>query len=209
MGCGIICPESESNWSASADFVSSYVWRGLYLSNAAVQPALTFSSGGFSAGAWGAASFDGNLEADLFAYYTFGFGLMLGITDYYLPSVEGGNDYFDLSKGSGSHIFELNGGYEISGLSLAANYVLNETGGAGSAGGDAYIEVGYAYRDINLFVEGGDGLQTEEGNFTITHIGIGVMKELKITLSFTLPVTCRAILNPDRERFYIVAAISL
>jgi hypothetical protein len=209
LGVGLYAQESESNWSAGAGFVSSYVWRGLYLSNAAVQPTLTFSSGGFSAGAWGSASFDGALEADLFANYTFGFGLTLGVTDYYFPSIEGGNDYFDLSKETGSHIFELNGGYKIAGLSLAANYVLNEAGGAGSAGGDTYFEVGYAYRNINLFVGGGDGLQTEDGDFNLTNIGIGVTKELTITPTFTIPVTCSAIFNPDREKFYIVAAISL
>lgn len=209
LGVGLFAQESESNWSAGADFVSSYVWRGLYLSNAAVQPGLSFTSGGFSAGGWGSASFDGTLEADLFASYTFGFGLLLGVTDYYFPSIEGGNDYFDVSKETGSHIFELNGGYEISGLSLAANYVLNGTGGAGSAGGDTYFEVGYAYKNISLFVGGGDGLQTEDGDFNLTNIGIGVTKELKITPSFTIPVTCSAILNPDREKYYIVAAISL
>ncbi len=209
LGVALYAQETESNWSSGAGFVSSYVWRGLYLSNAAVQPALTFSSGGFSAGAWGSASFDGSLEADVFANYTFGFGLTLGVTDYYFPSIEGGNDYFDLSKESGSHIFELNGGYKIAGLSLAANYVLNEAGGAGSAGGDTYFEVGYAYRNINLFVGGGDGLQTEDGDFNLTNIGIGVTKELTITPTFTIPVTCSAIINPDREKFYIVAAISL
>ncbi len=200
--------EAESKWTAGADLVSSYLWRGLYLSNAAVQPGLSFSAGGFTIGGWGSASFDGVLEADLYAAYTFGFGLTLGATDYYFPSIEGGNDYFDTDKATGAHILELNGGYEISGLSLAANYVLNEAGGAGSAGGDTYFEVGYAYRNINLFVGGGDGLQTEDGDFNITNIGIGVTKELTITPSFTLPLTCSAILNPDREKFYLVAAVS-
>lgn len=208
LGVGLYAQESESPWTAGADVVSSYVWRGLYLSNAAVQPSLSFSTGGFTVGGWGSASFDGVLEADLYAAYTFGFGMTLGATDYYFPSIEGGNDYFDTGKTTGAHILELNGGYEISGFSFAANYVLNEAGGAGSAGGDKYFEVGYAYRNINLIVGGGDGLQTQDGDFNITNIGIGVTKELTITPSFTLPFTCSAILNPDREKFYLVAAIS-
>lgn len=208
FGLGLYAQESESPWTAGADVVSSYVWRGLYLSNAAVQPSLSFSAGGFTVGGWGSASFDGALEADLYAAYTFGFGLSLGVTDYYFPSIEGGNDYFDVSKETGAHIFELNGGYEISGFSLSANYVLNEAGGAASAGGDKYFEVGYAYRNVSLFVGGGDGLQTEDGDFNITNIGIGVTKELTITPSFTLPLTCSAILNPDREKLYLVAAVS-
>lgn len=208
LGSGIFAQESESPWTAGADVVSSYVWRGLYLSNAAVQPALSFSSGGFEIGGWGSASFDGVLEADLYAAYTFGFGLTLGVTDYYFPSIEDGNDYFDTGKATGAHIVELNGGYEISGFSLAANYVLNEAGGAGSVGGDKYFEVGYAFNNVSLFVGGGDGLQSEDGDFNITNIGIGVTKEMTITPSFTIPITCSAILNPDREKFYLVAAIS-
>lgn len=208
LGSGIFAQESESKWSAGTDVVSSYVWRGLYLSNAAVQPAISFSTGGLTVGGWGSASFDGALEADLYAAYTFGFGLTLGVTDYYFPSIDGGNDYFDTSKATGAHILELNGGYEISGFSLAANYVFNEAGGAGSVGGDKYFEVGYAYKNISLFVGGGDGLQSLDGDFNITNIGIGVTKELTITPLFTLPLTCSAILNPDREKFYLVAAIS-
>lgn len=208
LGLGLYAQDSESPWTAGADVVSSYVWRGLYLSNAAVQPSLSFSAGGFTVGGWGSASFDGALEADLYAAYTFGFGLSLGVTDYYFPSIEGGNDYFEVSEESGAHIFELNGGYEVSGFTLSANYVLNQAGGAGSAGGDKYFEVGYTCRNVNLFVGGGDGLQTEEGDFNITNIGIGVTKELTIMPSFTLPLTCSAILNPDREKFYLVAAVS-
>lgn len=200
--------EAESRWTAGTDLVSSYVWRGLYLSNAAVQPSLVFESGGFSAGAWGSASFDGVLEADLFLGYTFDFGLSLGVTDYYFPSIEGGNDYFDVTKATGAHIFELNGGYEVGGLSLSANYVLNEAGGAGSAGGDKYFEAAYAFGNVSLFVGGGDGLQSLSGDFSITNVGISVTKELQITPSFTLPITCSAILNPDREKFYLVAAVS-
>ncbi|SFU46615.1 protein of unknown function (Gcw_chp) [Porphyromonadaceae bacterium KHP3R9] len=200
--------EEKPKWKAGIDLVSSYVWRGLYLSNAAVQPSLVFESGGFSAGAWGSASFDGVMEADLFVGYTFGFGLSLGVTDYYFPSLEGGNDYFDISKESGSHIFELNGSYEISRLRFSANWVLNESRGAGSAGGDKYFEVAYAIGNITLFAGGGDGLQSLSGDLKLTNIGISATKELQITPSFQLPVTCSAIFNPDRERLYLVAALA-
>ena len=37
----------------SADIVSSYVWRGTQFAGASVQPGVTFTKGGFSAGAWG------------------------------------------------------------------------------------------------------------------------------------------------------------
>ncbi len=77
--------EAESRWTAGADLVSSYVWRGLYLSNAAA-PHLFFESGGFSAGVPGAPPLRwGAGGADLFLGYTFDFALSLGVTDYYFP----------------------------------------------------------------------------------------------------------------------------
>jgi hypothetical protein len=216
MGVSAFAQESDSKWSAGADLVSSYVWRGLYLSNAAIQPTVSFSSDGFTIGGWGSASFDGALEADLFASYAFNFGLSLGLTDYYFPSlvsVDGagniyGNDYFDYGKEKGSHIFELNAGYENSGFSIAANYVFNEAGGAGSVGGDKYFELGYAYKNLSLFLGGGDGLHSSDSKFQITNIGISATKEIVITPSFTLPLTGSAILNPDTKKFFLVAAVS-
>ena len=67
-----------------ADVVSSYVWRGTKAAGASIQPGVTFSTGGFSLGAWGSAAIDNGLdEMDLFASYAFDFGLSVGLTDYY------------------------------------------------------------------------------------------------------------------------------
>jgi hypothetical protein len=56
---------------------------------------------------------------------------------------------------------------------------------------------------------GGDGAHKVDGNFNICNIGIGTSKEIKITDSFSLPVSGAAILNPSSEQFYIVVGISL
>ncbi|MDR1517244.1 MAG: hypothetical protein LBS52_03955 [Dysgonamonadaceae bacterium] len=209
MGTSVFAQEPESKWTTGADVVSSYVWRGLYLSGVSVQPAVSFSTNGFTIGGWGSANFNGSsLEADLFASYAFDFGLSLGLTDYYFPSIEDGNDYFEYSKEAGSHIFELNAGYEVSGFSVSANYVFNEAGGAGSAGGDKYFELGYTYKNVNFFVGAGDGLQSSDGEFKITNIGLSASKEIEITPSFTVPLTGSVILNPDTKKFFLVAAVS-
>lgn len=191
---------------ASADIVSSYVWRGTKFAGASIQPGVTYSNGGFSAGAWGSAGFDGTfLEADLFANYTFGFGLMLGITDYYFP----GTDYFDISKATGAHGFEVNLGYSIKDFSLSANYMLNEAGGALTKGGDMYFEAGYAFKSFSVFAGAGSGWHTPDGKFGLVNVGISSSKEVKITEDFSLPVSASMILNPTTQQFYVVAAISL
>ncbi len=183
-----------------ADVVSSYVWRGTKAAGASIQPGVTFSTGGFSLGAWGSAAIDNGLdEMDLFASYAFDFGLSVGLTDYYYPGVK----YFDGT----SHGVELNLGYGIKDLSLAGNYMLNQ--GAGTAGGDMYFELGYAFKSFNIFAGAGNGWHTPDGSFSLVNVGLSTSKDLKITDSFTLPLSGSVILNPKTQQFFIVAGITL
>ncbi len=190
--------------SVGADVTSSYVWRGTKFSGLSIQPTIDFTAGGFSIGTWGSAGLDGFLEMDLYTKYTFGFGLSLGLTDYYFP----GSDYFDFSKANGAHGFELNLGYEIGGLSVSANYMLNEAGGAATAGGDKYFELGYAFEKFSIFAGAGDGWHTLDGKFGLVNVGLSTSKEIKISDSFTLPLSGSLILNPTTQQYYIVASVS-
>nr|MBD3621380.1 hypothetical protein [Sunxiuqinia sp.] len=142
---------------------------------------------------------------DLYLSYGFDFGLSVGLTDYYYP----GTEFFDTSTETGAHAFEVNLGFETGALSLAGNYILNEAGGAASAGGDVYFEAGVAVGNVDLFLGAGDGWHTSDGEFNVCNVGIGTSKEIKITDSFSIPVSGAAILNPDTEQFYIVVGISL
>ena len=94
-------------------------------------------------------------------------------------------------------------------FSLAANYMLNEAGGALTAGGDMYFEAGYAFKNFSLFAGAGNGWHTTDGTFGLVNVGISTQKEVKITDSFSLPIAGSLILNPKTEQFFIVAAISL
>jgi uncharacterized protein (TIGR02001 family) len=192
-------------FKASADLVSQYVWRGTTFSGVSIQPTLDFTSGGFSVGAWGSAGFDGFLEADLYAKYAFGFGLTVGVTDYYYP----GTSYFDFTKATGGHGLELNLGYTTGALSISGNYILNQAGGAATAGGDKYFELGYAFEKFSIFAGAGDGWHTPDAKFALVNVGISTVKEIKITDTFSIPLKASAILNPKTEQFYIVAGITL
>jgi hypothetical protein len=211
--------EKSSHFSAGADFYSNYIWRGTKFGiGPSFQPSVTFTAGNLEIGGWGA--FNGMsyltsdtsgftpadyAESDLYAKYSFPFGLSLGVTDYYYP----GLDYFDYSTETGSHAFEINGGYSIKGLSLSANYIVNEAGGAASTGGDMYFELDYAFTNVSLFVGGGNGWHTVDGDFNVCNVGISTGKEIKITDSFSVPVSGSLILNPDKKQFYVVVGFSL
>jgi hypothetical protein len=197
--------ESKSKFSAGADLYTNYVWRGTKLGTGpAVQPTVKFSTGGLTIGVWGSFDAQGYAEADPYISYAFPFGLSVGLTDYYYPRQQ----LFETSDTAGSHALEINAGYTIGGLSLTANYIVNEAGGAGSAGGDKYFQAAYAFKHFNILMGAGDGWHTSDGNFAICNIGIGTSKGIKITDSFSIPVTGQVILNPEREQLYVVVGFS-
>ncbi len=203
--------DKSSPFSVNIDFYSSYVWRGTLYSGPSVQPSLSWQYQGFTIGGWASQDFAGTYnEADLYAAYRFNFGLSLGITDYYYPGLR----YFDFSDTTGSHAYEINLGYTTGKLSLAANYVLNKAGGAGSAGGDTYIELKYDFKYIGLFAGVGNGWLTIEDpgrndEFGIVNIGARLSREIKINDKFSIPITSSVIWNPQAEQFFIVAGFSL
>ncbi|MBN1984933.1 MAG: hypothetical protein JW761_01450 [Prolixibacteraceae bacterium] len=184
------------------DIYSSYVWRGTkFGSGPAFQPSLEFSAGGFALGAWGSfsASTDEGAEADLYASYSFDLGesssLSFTLTDYYFPG--------DLWFEGTSHYIEPMVSLGLGSFSLTGAYMMND------GEGDIYLEAGLSAGPVDLTLGGGDGAYTVDGDFNICNIGIGTSKEVKITDSFSLPVSGAAILNPSSEQFYIVVGISL
>lgn len=197
--------EENSNFSVGADIYTNYVWRGSKLGTGpSFQPSVKFVTGGLTLGVWGAFDASGYTEADPYISYSFPFGLSLGLTDYYSPSLE----LFETSDTAGSHALELNAGFTAGGLSLSANYIVNEAGGIASAGGDMYFQAGYAFKHFNIFVGAGDGWHTSDGDFNLCNLGIGTTKEIKITDSFSIPVNGQVILNPEKEQLFVVVGFS-
>jgi hypothetical protein len=194
-----------SNFNVGTDFYSSYIWRGSKFGQGpSLQPYLELSAGGLAVGVWGSFDAFGYTEADPYISYSFPFGLSIGLTDYYYPGLE----FFDLSTATGSHAFEVNGGFETGGLSLSANYIINEAGGAASTGGDLYFEAGYSFPNLDIFIGAGDGWHTSDGEFNFCNIGVGTSRDIAITDRFSLPLSGQIILNPDKEQLYVIAGFS-
>jgi uncharacterized protein (TIGR02001 family) len=199
--------EAKSNFSVGADIYSNYIWRGSKLGTGpAFQPTVKFNAGGFTLGVWGSFDANGYAEVDPYVSYAFPFGLSIGLTDYYYPGLE----VFETSDTAGSHALEINAGFTLGGLSLSANYIVNEAGGALSSGGDTYIQAGYAFEKFNISLGAGNGWHTADPDkFSICHIAVGTSKTINITETFSVPVTGSVILNPDKEQLYVVVGFSL
>jgi hypothetical protein len=208
--------EESSPFFVNADFVSRYVWRGVDFGNSpAIQPGLGVSYKGLTLGAWGSyavASFDGYLEADLYVSYELPFGLSLGITDYFFPVAPIGieptslslttnrfDKFFDYGN---THFLEANLGYGIGNLSISANYMFY------NGDSDVYVELGYTYKDFEVFVGTGNEVYSTTGNFEVVNAGVGVNKEIKFSDSFSLPVSGKLIVNPNTEQMHIVFGMS-
>jgi len=194
--------------STGVDLYSTYVWRGVAYSGPSIQPYVEFGAGGFTLGAWGSQGIDGIVgsddvsngfqEMDLYASYSFDFGLSLGVTDYYFP----GTLYFE----DESHAYEFNLGFEAGNFSLSGNYIF---AGGGSVGDDVYGELGYSIGAADLFIGAGDGWHSTDTEFAVVNVGVSTTKTIKITDSFSIPLSGAVILNPDTEQLYILAGISL
>jgi len=197
---------AQIEFNPSTDIYSNYIWRGSNIGTGpSIQPDLSMTAdSSLTIGVWGAFDFSGYSEADLYVVYEFPFGLSLGATDYYYP----GTSYFDYSEVSGNHAFEANLSYEIKGFSISGNYIFNKAGGALSSGADKYFELGYDFKKIKVFVGAGDGWHTSDSDFAVCNIGLETSKEIKITESFTVPVTGAVILNPEKEYFNVVVGFT-
>ncbi len=190
----------NAQWTAGADVVSSYVWRGSKAGEFSIQPTVKYTSGIFTVGAWGSGDLTTGApqEADLFATLAFKSGLSLGLTDYHYNSTK----YF----GDAAHAIEANVGYTVGGLSLSGNYIFNEA--SGSLGDDKYFEVGYQFPSVKLFAGAGDGWLTSDGSFQVVNLGVSTTKSIKFSESFSLPFTGSVIFNPNKEQVFYVVAVS-
>jgi len=201
---------------AGLDIYSSYVWRGIkFGEGAAFQPWVEFSAGGFALGAWGSYCVTDNeaAEADLYASYGFDLGenasLSLTVTDYYFPGTTG--EPVSWMDGD-NHFFEPMVGVGVGSFSFSAAYMFYDGAGKdGEASGDLYLEAAVTAGPVDLTLGGGTGAYSmkDDAGFDICNIGISTSKEIKITDSFSLPLSGAVILNPSYESFHIVVGISL
>ena len=116
---------SVPTFSAGADLVSRYIWRGADYGNSPnIQPAVAFTVAGFKAGFWGAyglgqyskqindstvANMGHYAEFDMYLSYTWkGFTIMA--YDYFFPNSlnpNSGNKYFNFKKNTTGHTVEV------------------------------------------------------------------------------------------------------
>lgn len=191
----------------------------------------------FSFSAWAAYNFNtATQEVDLSASYTFKDFLTVNVYDYYFPGnpayTSAQKRYFEYEQDNTGHLFEgsisFNGTEKIPFTLLFAmnfygmdSYKIKDDGTTGGIVMSKYIELGYKKTirnvDFNAFIgaalDDPDEDIGEQGYYYnksagIINIGVKVVKEVKITDSFNLPLQASFVVNPEAEKVYLVFGMS-
>jgi hypothetical protein len=194
--------EVKAQFDVGADIMSRYVWRGAGYSNGpSIQPYMSYATGDFEIGFWGAYANDGQVdELDLYASYGIG-PVGLTITNYVFPD--------NMTPGVASPIkyWDSEGGWEGTvGLELGP---VGLTYATFFDSGDTYIAAGTSLGGVDLTLGMGDGAYTTDSDFALMEISLGYGKDIMITEDFSLPASGSLIYNPDADQMYLVFGISL
>lgn len=205
----------------SADFVSSYVWRGQDLGSAAVQPTLGVDYKGLSLTAWGSYGLtdsDDAKELDLTLSYTIG-GFNIGVTDYWTSEGPAPDArYFKYDAHGTNHLFEANIGYDFGLVALqwytnfAGNDGVNKNGKRAYS---SYFEASVPFRLATVDWTATAGVVPyattayETTGFAVTNISLCATKDIKITDTFSIPLFAQVTGNPCSQKAYLVLGFTL
>jgi len=206
-----------------ADLYSRYIWRGLDFGDApAFQPSLTYTSGGFSIGAWGSYAFPtaGTTysENDLWLSYSLAtetsgcFSVVL--TDYYLPSAGIPFGYYKPGTNiSAAHTIE--GGLSYSGPESFPVTIAFYTNLSNDRDNSTYIQAGYPFSVSDATITLGAGLVPSRSSYYLTdkvnfiNLSLTAAKSVQITDKFALPISASYIANPALDKTYLAFGVSL
>ena len=216
----VMAPVSaEVETTIGADVTSSYVWRGMELGGASIQPGLSLGYEGIELDFWGSTGivnpFD-TKEFDITLSYSIA-GLSAGVTDYWFNAgPEPYGRYFKYGKETTNHVFEAFLGYdlEFASISWYTNFYGNDFKADGSRAFSSYCEIAAPFSLGETewsaaigFVPFGTPFYGTEG-FAVTNLSVTASKELEITDSFSLPVSAGVTFNPSSEMAYFVLSLS-
>lgn len=200
----------------SVDFVSSYVWRGMHLGKAAVQPTLGLEWKGLEFSVWGNAGLVEHMgELDLTLSYTIG-GLTLSIVDYWDDT--SGMRYFYYKPKDTAHVFEGAVAYDFGPVAISWQtfFAGNDFQAvSGKRSFSSYFEVSAPFRLATLDWVAAAGLVPWASDyyntkgFGLTNLSLKASKDIPVAKKFSLPIFAQLIANTVSGNFYFVAGITI
>ncbi len=225
--------QDSLTFSGSADLVSRYVWRGLLVNDAPnIQPSLTVSYSGLSFGFWGSYAlskigkydddFSLSQEIDTWLEYSFKINNTINfstiLTDYYFPQTGigiGNFNNYDNPEGAGAHTLEL--GVSLSGNNSFPFSISGYVNVYNDQGNNSYLQIDYltsvSNYNIDVFIGAAGGSKDNPDyygtdKFNVLNFGITAKRDIKVSESFSIPVSVSYILNPKAEISYLIFGLS-
>ena len=223
-----VLAQSKLKGGLKADFVSSYIWRGLNLGHFSFQPELSIEWKGLSLSAWGSVGLtnhkDDNIEIDLtLSYETH--GLSFGIIDYWNDEHDKRYFYYKTKVGNNQqedevtgHSFEGYVSYDFGPVSVSwqtffAGNDFQKVDGKRSW--SSYFQLAAPFRLITCDWEATMGLVPwasdyySANGFCVNNLSLKATKDIKITDSFSLPLFAQIVANPASQKMYFIAGFTL
>ena len=200
----------------SADFVSSYVWRGLSLGTLSFQPELSLVWKGLEFSVWGSTGLaEPRNEIDLTVSYQIG-GLKFTVNDYWDDGT--GTRYFLYRPKETGHSFEGAVEYNFGPVAISwqtffagADYQRAD----GRRAFSSYFEVSVPFRLITLDWEARAGIVPWASDyygtkgFAFQMVSLKATKAIPITERFSLPLFAELMAAPSTGRLYFVAGLTV
>lgn len=204
-----------SNFSASVEFTTKYMWRGIeYGTSPVFLPMLSYDYKGFNVYAMGGYAINGtHQEIDLGISYNYRW-LTIGINDYYYPTAVGEKDnYFVFKNRETGHYIEVVATIapkKIPVYLIMSSYVFGaDKTPKGNQAFSSYAEIGYIHQfkgdntmTILVGAEINKGFYTDyEKNFSVCNVAARYNTSIPLG-KYKLPVSASLILNPYKEKAY-------
>ncbi|WP_172826821.1 TorF family putative porin [Flammeovirga sp. SJP92] len=202
--------QDKLQFSAGADLVNHYVWRGIdYGYSPAIQPDVELNYKGFYVGGWGTYAFLKSNAVYEFEYrvgYTFEkIGLSLQVIDYVYSTATFDSPktthHVDQDESSIGHSFELGVIQRIKDFHFAGYINFSEDN-------DIYVEVGYNYKGFELIVGAGNHEYTLNDNFNLVNVSLTKTFDLKLTEKYSPSLFCGTVYNPDASAVHLIFGVN-
>ncbi len=195
---------TESPFTLNAYLYSRYVWRGVnFGSSPSAQGQLMYGNSGFFVGCFVAKALNGNLigfsnTSNIFLGYGYK-GVSLTVDDCFFYDETNLDRYLDWTSDTTLHFIETRLRYD---RERWYSFVgVNVYGAKANYNDGVYIEAGYKFPKHGLTLFAGGLTGRSDLNFStaagVTNIGITKEKMIRISPSFSLPITGSVIVNPN------------
>ncbi len=213
---------SSVELTGGVDFVSKYVWRGVYQAGASLQPNIGVGYAGLSLSAWSSTTLGSSQfkELDMTVKYSVA-GLSLSVTDYYWNGEKGSfyDHYMDnhLLEGTLSYQFGSKFPLYVSWSTFFAGHMDQDKQGAQQY--SSYFEVGYdfCFREVDFTVLVGGAPWSSYAWLTPVHGGKGFQisqfalraaKEIRFSSKYSATVFVQGVASPATDMAHLIVGVS-